>query len=196
MAGPVVRATSSFLGSVGGAAVALLPSAVVITVAPSAVNCLVDSAIAFVPPPRLESWRLGSLWRCADRCAESRRARVYRRKATPLRPRIRSTGRRKAGPPVETSAAAARSRAVRRTEPLVETPLTAEPRQFSRTGGEVLERMRACAHPVVKRVSQANLQTWCTATRCLPRPPIDEARQQEKTPMFSEKKHKRKGKRQ
>ena len=44
--GPVVRATSSFLGSAGGAAVALLPSAVVTTVAPSAVNSLVDSAIA------------------------------------------------------------------------------------------------------------------------------------------------------
>ena len=43
-----VRATSSFLGSVGGAAVALLPSAVVVTVAPSAVNSLVDSAIACI----------------------------------------------------------------------------------------------------------------------------------------------------
>jgi hypothetical protein len=48
VAGPVVRATSSFLGSVGGAAVALLPSTVVVTLAPSAVNSLVDSAIACV----------------------------------------------------------------------------------------------------------------------------------------------------
>merc|ERR1719399_1358606 len=69
--GPVDRATSSFLGSAGGAAVALLPSAVVVTLAPSAVNSFVDSAIAWCrvllffsfwttscpSRPRLVSWR-------------------------------------------------------------------------------------------------------------------------------------------
>ena len=125
---------------------ALLPSAVVVTLAPSAVNSLVDSAIAWC---RVRNWQPMALLAAPSRVRVTRRVRRLPQAKPLLFDHVSDQlgagkqvrrWRRRPRPPV-------RARFDERT-PLVETSLTAESRQFSRTEN-------SWGAPV-KRVSQGN----------------------------------------